>query len=63
VLTSKWTSSDVALVKSAGTAEGRSLAIASAGGALTVNGARIVKADINCSNGMIHVIDAVLLPK
>ena len=63
VLTSKWTSSDVAMVKSTGTAEGRSVAFASAGGALTVNGARIVKADINCSNGMIHVIDAVLMPK
>jgi uncharacterized surface protein with fasciclin (FAS1) repeats len=63
VLTSKWTSSDVAMVKSTGTAEGRALTFGSSGGALTVNGARIVKADINCANGMIHVIDAVLLPK
>jgi len=30
---------------------------------VTVNGAKIVKADIKCSNGVIHVIDAVLLPK
>jgi uncharacterized surface protein with fasciclin (FAS1) repeats len=42
---------------------GQSLAIASSGGAVTVNGAKIVKADIKCSNGVIHVIDAVLLPK
>ena len=63
VLTSKWTSSDVAQVKSACTALGPSLAIGGKPGALTVNGANVVKADIDCSNGMIHVIDAVLIPK
>lgn len=31
--------------------------------AVTVNGASVVQADIECSNGMIHVIDAVLMPK
>ena len=30
---------------------------------VTVNGATVTKADIVCSNGVIHVIDAVLLPK
>lgn len=30
---------------------------------VTVNGATVTKADIACSNGVIHVIDAVLLPK
>ncbi|MGV9010024.1 fasciclin domain-containing protein [Brevundimonas sp.] len=30
---------------------------------VTVNGAKVVTADIACSNGVIHVIDAVLLPK
>ncbi|KAB7643750.1 fasciclin domain-containing protein [Polymorphobacter fuscus] len=30
---------------------------------VTVNGAHVVTADIACSNGVIHVIDAVLLPK
>ncbi len=29
---------------------------------VTVNGATVVTADILCSNGVIHVIDAVLLP-
>jgi len=29
---------------------------------VTVNGAKVTKADINCSNGVIHVIDSVLLP-
>lgn len=31
-------------------------------GALRVNGARIVKADVDARNGVIHVIDQVLLP-
>ena len=30
---------------------------------VTVDGARVVTADIACTNGVIHVIDAVLLPK
>jgi uncharacterized surface protein with fasciclin (FAS1) repeats len=63
VLTSAWTLDDVKSVKTAGTVMGQSLAITSSGGAVTVNGAKIVKADIKCSNGVIHVIDAVLLPK
>ena len=30
---------------------------------VTVNGAKVVAADIACTNGVIHVIDTVLLPK
>lgn len=30
---------------------------------VTVNGAKVVSADIECTNGVIHVIDTVLLPK
>jgi uncharacterized surface protein with fasciclin (FAS1) repeats len=30
---------------------------------VTINGAKVVSADIACTNGVIHVIDAVLLPK
>jgi len=30
---------------------------------VTVNGAKVVTADIACSNGVIHVIDSVLMPK
>lgn len=30
---------------------------------VTVNGAHVTKADIECTNGVIHVIDTVLLPK
>jgi len=63
VLTSKWSSDDIKLVKSTGTAQGQSVAFGSEGGVLTVNGAKVVKADIDCANGVIHVIDGVLLPK
>ncbi len=30
---------------------------------LKIDGANIIKTDIGCSNGVIHVIDAVILPK
>ena len=30
---------------------------------VTVDGAKVVTADIECTNGVIHVIDTVLLPK
>lgn len=63
VLTSKWTTDDIGLVKSTGTAMGQSIAIAKTGTTLTVNSAKVIKGNIDCANGMIHVIDTVLLPK
>jgi uncharacterized surface protein with fasciclin (FAS1) repeats len=62
VLTSKWSIDDIKLVKQTGTAQGKSVIFAAAGPALTINDAKIVKPNIDCTNGMIHVIDAVLLP-
>jgi uncharacterized surface protein with fasciclin (FAS1) repeats len=62
VLTSKWTTDDIKLVKQTGTAQGKSVTFGAAGGAITVNGAKVVKPNVDCTNGMIHVIDAVLLP-
>jgi uncharacterized surface protein with fasciclin (FAS1) repeats len=62
VLTSKWSTDDIKLVKQTGTAEGKPVKFGTSGGVLTVNGAKIVKADIDCTNGMVHVIDTVLLP-
>ena len=54
---------DVASRTSLPTVQGQPLAITvEPGGALRVNGARIVQADIRASNGVIHVIDAVLVP-
>jgi uncharacterized surface protein with fasciclin (FAS1) repeats len=45
------------------TLDGQSLTIGISGGVVNVNGATVVKADIPASNGVIHVIDTVLLPK
>ena len=33
------------------------------GGKVKVDNANVVKTDIRCANGVIHVIDAVILPK
>jgi uncharacterized surface protein with fasciclin (FAS1) repeats len=45
------------------TLNGQNLALKASGGTLAVNDAKVIKADVSASNGLIHVIDAVLLPK
>ena len=55
--------SDQALeAKSAKTLQGDSVGISIKGGAAMVNSSKLVKTDIEASNGVIHVIDSVLLP-
>jgi uncharacterized surface protein with fasciclin (FAS1) repeats len=44
------------------TVNGAAVTICVNDGAVTVNGANVVTADIEASNGVIHVIDAVILP-
>ena len=62
VVPGKVLAADVVKLKSAKTALGQSVAI-DAGKGVRVNEATVAKADIAASNGVIHVIDAVLLPK
>ena len=50
-------------VSSAKSLLGKDLKIAPMNGGLSVGGAMVIKADIECSNGVIHVVDTVLLPK
>lgn len=45
------------------TVEGQTLAINATAGSVKVNQATVTKADIAADNGVIHVVDAVLLPK
>jgi uncharacterized surface protein with fasciclin (FAS1) repeats len=45
------------------TVQGQSLRVRADGGAVMVNNARVTKTDIMASNGVIHVIDSVVLPK
>lgn len=62
VLTSAWSADDFKLVKSTGTAMGKRVAIKVEGGTTWVNDAKIVTAGIAASNGVIHVVDKVLIP-
>jgi uncharacterized surface protein with fasciclin (FAS1) repeats len=54
---------DVVKLHSAKTLEGGSLAIKAGDGRVMVGKARVTKTDIAASNGVIHVIDMVLLPE
>ena len=47
---------------SAKTLEGQNLEISVRNGAVYVNTAKVVKADVMATNGVIHVVNAVLLP-
>ncbi len=53
---------DVAGLDSAMTVQGQSIDIETAGG-VTVDGAKVVQTDIMATNGVIHVIDTVILPE
>jgi uncharacterized surface protein with fasciclin (FAS1) repeats len=44
------------------TVEGSSVKVAVKDGTVTIDSAKVVKTDIECSNGVIHVIDTVILP-
>jgi uncharacterized surface protein with fasciclin (FAS1) repeats len=54
---------DVVKLDSAKTVEGQNIAIKTTNGRVMVNGANVTKTDVMTSNGVIHVIDSVLLPK
>ena len=57
------TAKDVVKLNSAKTPEGSSVAIKVVNGKVKVDNATVVKADVGASNGVIHVIDTVILPK
>ena len=61
VVAGKVMAADVVTLTSATTVEGSNLTIDASDG-VTVNGAKVVATDIECDNGVIHVVDAVLLP-
>ena len=54
--------SQVAKLHSLKTVEGADLKIVNKNGSVMVDNAKVVKTDIRASNGIIHVIDAVMLP-
>jgi uncharacterized surface protein with fasciclin (FAS1) repeats len=62
VVPGKVMAADVVKLDSAKTAQGKMVAIATKDGKVTINGATVIKADIVCKNGVIHVIDTVIMP-
>ena len=63
VVAGKVMASDVAGMTSATTVEGSDIAIKTENGTVMINDATVVTADIEASNGVIHVIDTVLMPQ
>lgn len=63
VVPGKVMSKDVVKLHEAKTVNGKDVKIMTEGGKVMVDNANIVKADIACSNGVIHVIDSVILPQ
>jgi uncharacterized surface protein with fasciclin (FAS1) repeats len=61
-LAAKVMAADVKTMK-AKTAGGQELSIKVEGGSVTVDNAKVIKTDVAASNGVIHVIDTVVLPK
>lgn len=62
VVAGKVMAADVVKLKSAKTVQGQKVAIDTKDG-VKVDGAKVIKTDIQCTNGVIHVIDSVILPK
>jgi uncharacterized surface protein with fasciclin (FAS1) repeats len=62
VVPGKVMAADVVKVKEADTVNGKKLPVVVADGKVQVGGSNVVKTDIACSNGVIHVVDTVILP-
>ena len=62
VVGSKAMAADVVKLSEAKTVQGQSVKIQAGTDGVKINNAKVVKTDIVCKNGVIHVIDAVLLP-
>jgi uncharacterized surface protein with fasciclin (FAS1) repeats len=63
VVAGKVMAADVVKLESVKTASGDTVAIRAQNGMVRVSEARVTKTDIQASNGVIHVIDTVILPK
>ncbi|MEJ5369756.1 MAG: fasciclin domain-containing protein [Bryobacteraceae bacterium] len=63
VVAGKVMASDVVKLKEAKTVQGSAAKIKVSGGAVMIDNAKVVKTDIVCDNGVIHVIDTVIQPK
>lgn len=62
VVPGRVTAAQVSQLTSAKTANGANLTVSASGGTVRINTATVTSADVRASNGVIHVIDTVLLP-
>ncbi len=62
VVAGKVEAKDAVKLKSAKTVNGASFKITASDAGVMVDKAKVVKTDIQCSNGVIHVIDSVIMP-
>jgi uncharacterized surface protein with fasciclin (FAS1) repeats len=62
VVPGKVMASEVTKLDEAKTVNGRMIDVSTSGGTVMVNDAKVITADIPASNGIIHVIDTVILP-
>ena len=63
VVPGKVMAADVVKLSHAKTVNGQSLMIKTSYGDVMVDNAKVIKTNIDCSNGVIHVIDSVVMPK
>lgn len=63
VVSGKVKAADAAKLTTAKTVNGQSIKIAAKDGTVMINDAKVTQADIETANGVIHVIDKVILPK
>ena len=61
VIAGKVMASDIVKLTSAPTLQGKNIIINATNGVM-INNAKVVKTDIECTNGVIHIIDTVLMP-
>ena len=63
VVAGKVMAADVMKMKEGKTVQGGMVKVSAMGGKVMIDNANVVTADIAASNGVIHVIDTVLMPK
>ena len=63
VVPGRVSASEVVKLRTAKAVSGDAITIKAGGDAVTVAGSRVVKTDVAASNGVIHVIDSVMLPE
>ena len=63
VVAGKVMAADVVKIEEAKSLQGQTISIDAKDGVKLNGTAKVIKADIECSNGVIHVIDTVILPK